>query len=296
MPGLFSGGGGGTQTSRWEPPDYTKQPWQDYIARAGEMLAGGLQPYGGQTVANFSPMLGGGLQMLTDYAMQGTPERAAGGAAILNATQGNMNPYATVANPFMGGNPYLDQMINASNAKITDQYKRGVAAQTDAAAARAGAYGGSGYQEAVQHNQEQLLGSLANNTNSLLSNQYNQSANMAENALNRATGAYDNTMTRALQGAQIGQGQQGLDLGAIQAMIQGGQIPMAYQQKILDAGQNYYNQQQQAPFTLMDFLGGALSRASGGMGTQTNTVPGQSNAMGLLGAVLGGAGGLGMFG
>jgi hypothetical protein len=217
--------------------------------------------------------------MLSDYALMGTPERTAGGQAIVGAATGaNANPYGGMSNP------YLEKMISDSNARITDNYRRGTAAQTDAQFARGGAYGGSGYQEAVSKNQSDLAGALASNTNNLYGSQYTNAQNIAEQGLNRQ-----------LTAAQIGQGQQGLDASAIQQMIAGGQIPEQNYQKLLDANKSLYQQQQQAPFTLADFLGSALSRASGTGGQQTYTSPGMSPVTAALGG-LGIGYGSGLFG
>jgi hypothetical protein len=293
MPTMALGGGGGDQSNEFKPPEYTVQGWKDYLSNAQSIAQGGLQPYGGQTVADLTPMTGGGLQMLSNYAMNGTPERSAAGAALIQQMQGGANPYATMANPYAGDNPYLQSMLQNSNDLIAQNFAKGTAAQTDSAAARSGAFGGSAYNQMTQDNARTLAGSIAANTNNLLSNQYNQSANMAENALNRATGAYDTSQGRALQAAGTSQGQQGLDLQAIQALIAGGQVPQQYQQQLLNAAQNYYQQGQQAPFTLSDFLGGALGRASGTYGTNTQVGGGASPLAGLLGA---GAAGYGLFG
>jgi hypothetical protein len=82
-------------------------------------------------------------------------------------------------------------------------------------------------------------------------------------------------------------------LQAIQSLISGGQIPQQYQQSLLNAAKDFYQQGQQAPFTMSDFLRNALASASGGYGTNTQTGPGQNPLMGLLG---GGAAAYGMFG
>ncbi len=280
-----------TSTSKSEPWEPLQQPILDYITQAQQLAAKGKNPYEGQRVADLNPMFGGGLQMLTDYAMQGTPERAAGGAAVLNATQGNMNPYAQQMNPYMGENPYLQSMIGHSNDELTKAFAKGPAAQNDSAAAMSGAFGGSAYNERVQDNNKTLGGLISNNTNSLLKGQYDQSAGLAENALNRATGGYDNAQNRALTGASIGQGQQGLDLQAIMAMINGGQQGMGYQQNLLDAGRNIYDERQNMPFDMSQFLGGALGRGMTGFGQQTTQGPGQSplsqfGGLGLLASSL----------
>lgn len=261
-------GGGSTSTNEFKPPSYTQQPWQQYVSQAQQLAGQSLTPYQGATVAGLTPMTGSGLQMLSSYAMDGTPERRAGGEAIVNAATG------AASNPYAGINPYLSQMIDTSNAKITDNYKRGTASQTDAQYARAGAYGGSNYNDAVSRNQQDLAGALGANTNQLLGQNYTQSAGLAENALNRQ-----------LTAAQVGQGQQNLDASAIQQMIAGGQIPEQNYQKLLDANKSLYQQNQQAPFTLMDFLGSALSRASGTGGSQTYTTPGMSPITAGLGGL-----------
>jgi hypothetical protein len=228
---------------------------------------------------------------MNGFALQGSPERSAGGAAIVNATQGNMNPYATAMNPYMGDNPYTQDMVKNSNDLIAQNFAKGTAAQTDASAASQKAYGGSAYNERTNDNNRTLGGLIGANTNNLLQQQFNNSQNLAENQLNRSTSAYDASQNRALQGAQVGIGQQGADLQALQANIQAAGIPMQYQQQLLNAAQNYYNQGQQAPFTMMDFLGNALTRASSGYGTNTQTGPGQS-PLGLLGAGIGAYGAL----
>lgn len=266
-------GGGSTSTNEFKPPAYTQQGWKDYLTQAQQLAGGGITPYQGQTVSPLSPQTGVGLQMLTDYATQGTPERAAGGQAIVRAATGQ------AANPYAGINPYLSQMIESSNAKIADAYRRGTGAQTDAMFGRGGAYGGSAWQDRVRQNEGDLQAALAQNTNALLGQNYTQSAQLAENALGRQ-----------LQAAQIGQGQQGLDASAIQQLLGGGQIQEQNYQKLLDANRDLYQQRQQAPFTLMDFLGSALSRASGTGGQQTYTTPGQSPITAGLGGLSLGAG------
>ncbi len=269
--------GGSTSTNEFKPPSYVQQPWKDYVANAQQLASTPLQSYQGQLVAPITGMTAGGLQQLSDFTQQGTPERLAAGQAIVGAANGSAsNPYGGMSNP------YINQMIDTSNAKIADRYRTGTAAQNDASFARSGAFGGSAWQDQTSRNQQDLAGALAANTNNLLGNQYTNAQNIAESALNRS-----------LTGAQLGIQQQGADQSAITAMIAGGQIPQKNYQDMLTANQNQFNQQQQAPFTLSDYLGNSLSRASGGQGSQTYTGPGQSPITGLLGA---GALGYGLFG
>ena len=281
--GLGGGGGGSSSsvTQQFLPPEITKPGWQQYVNRATDLSNTPLQQYGGQMVANQSPMTTQGLQMLSDYAMQGTPERTAGGQALMGAMQGTVNPYSTTANPYMGQNPYLSQMIDTSNQKIANQYQRGTAAQTDAQAARSGAYGGSAYADMVKQNEQGLAGALGANTNALLGQNYQQSAALADAGLNRAAQGWQSGMTNALTGAQLGQSQQGIDAAAIQQFLAGGQIPQGYQQQLLNAAQQYFGQGQNMPYQQLEQFGGALGRASGSYGSTSQ--PGASPITGLLG-------------
>lgn len=95
------------------------------------------------------------------------------------------NPYYGMnlnvgSNPYMGDNPYLEQMIKASADQMTGAYQRGTAAQTDAMFARNRAYGGSAYQEAVAANQAALAKQLADTNNQYRFQNYQQSADLAE--------------------------------------------------------------------------------------------------------------------
>lgn len=284
---LSFGSSGGQTSNEFKPPSYTQPGWQNYLSGAQNLAAQGLPQYQGEVVAPLNPMTTAGLQQLSDFTQQGTPERIAGGQAIVNAAQGQMNPYAAAQNPFIGQNPYLSSMIDQSNSKIADRYQSGTAAQNDASFARSGAYGGSAWQDQTSRNQQDLASALASNTNTLLKGNYDQSASLAESGLNRGASGWQSGVGNSLQAAQVGIGQQGADQSAIQAMISGGQIPQQQLQQLLTAGQQYYQQGQQAPFTLSDFLGSALSRASGGQGTQTYTTPGVS-------PITAGLGGLGL--
>ena len=82
----FPKGGGGT--TEFKPPDYTRQGWQDYLGNAQNLSQQPLQAYGGQTVSPLTPMTGTGLQMSSDFATMGSPERTAGGQAIVGAATG----------------------------------------------------------------------------------------------------------------------------------------------------------------------------------------------------------------
>jgi hypothetical protein len=66
-----------------------------------------------------------------------------------------------------GQNPYLDQVISKSMGDITRNYQDAIAPQTDANFARAGAFGGSAWQQANERNQRGLGEALGNTANQM---------------------------------------------------------------------------------------------------------------------------------
>src|SRR6266404_9180545 len=120
-------GGSGSQTSNtvseFKPPSFTQQPWQDYISNAGQLGQAGLPIYTGQTVAPLSQQAQLGTNMLTSQATQGSPLYDSAQTNLTGTLQGNfMDPYATAANPYIGNNPYLAQLISGTNQRMTDAY------------------------------------------------------------------------------------------------------------------------------------------------------------------------------
>ena len=146
-------GGSGSQTSntvsKFEPPDYTVQPWKDYVSNATNLAGKGLPIYTGQTVAPISQQAQVGIPMLTSLATQGSPLYNSAQTNLTATEQGMFaDPYATAANPYIGRNPALNAMENSIAQRMSDAYGAGTAAQMAAAQARSGAFGGSAAQQA----------------------------------------------------------------------------------------------------------------------------------------------------
>ena len=288
----MSGGGGENNTvSEFKPPEYTQQLWEKYVNNAGQLTQGEMPRYQGQTVAPMNQSQMTAANMLQNLAVNGTPTGAAANTMLYNTLQGAFDdPYATTLNPYAGMNPYMDQVINASNQKITDAYKLGTAAQLDRAHALSRTMGSSGQQEAQQRNEQALAEGLAANTQGLLSQQFNANAGLAENQLNRASGALQAERARQMQAAGMGGNQQMNDLQAIQALMGVGDVQRNYQQDLLNAGAADWWNWMQSPYLQQDVLGGALTRASGGAGTTSSQIMGGANplqsmmGLGLLGA------------
>ena len=71
-------------------------------------------------------------------------------------------------------NPYFDATVQKSMGDITRNYQEAIAPQTDANFARAGAFGGSAWQQANERNQRGLGEALGNTSNAMRSGNYSQ--------------------------------------------------------------------------------------------------------------------------
>src|SRR6185312_2447703 len=200
----FGGGSSNvTQTQEFKPPEYTQQGWKDYLKNVTDVAPGVASAvYQGPTTAGQSTMSQVAGNMASSLAQYGSPLTATAYGQLQNTAAGNnINPYATMGNAYAGDNPYLQSVIDKSNQDITNQFRTGTAAQTDAQSALQGAYGGSSWQQQQQANAKNLASSLANNESNLRMQNYNQSAQLAENQLQRATQGYQQDQANALNAA-----------------------------------------------------------------------------------------------
>lgn len=242
-----------------------------------------------------------------------------------------INPYADQANPYVGTqnqyggatNPAFEQMLSGMRTNAENTYNRTTGAQTDAAAAMGGAYGGSAYNELVGANQRGLQDSLNQQEASLRNTQYqragdyeqqrlNNALQYSDAGLNRATNAAESQLSRGYQGNEALYGRLNSDFNnmmgyemaalgqmpAIASMQSGlnnqianaGQLQNSYQQQVIDAIMGNQQQQLQAGLLPWDVWGSMLSRASGQGGSTLGTTaqsvsPWQTGiGLGLLGA------------
>ena len=282
----MGGGGGETNTvSEFKPPEYTQDAWQQYLNRTQQQTAGEMPRYQGMTVAPINDQQQLANSMLINNALNGTAAGNEANSMLYMTLNGAFdNPYATTLNPYAAMNPYMSQVIDASNKKITDAYSTGTAAQLDRAHALSRTMGSSGQQEAQQRNEQALAEGLAANTQGLLSQQYNQNAQLSENQLNRATNALDAERNRQMQAAGLAPTVQQSDLQAIQALMGGGDALRNYQQDLLNSQMQDWQSWMQSPYAQLDVLGSGLTRASGGAGTTSQQImQGMSPLQGLLG-------------
>lgn len=322
--------GGSTVSNEFKPPANTQPWWDQYVANAGGLSGQPYQPSPYPTVAPFNDFQQLSQNMLYDRATNGAPDIIAGRGAVTDIAGGNQqNPWQAFlagpasggnVNPFMAGastlatkdNPYMvdpEAMIKATAADMTTAAQRGTMAQTDSAFNRAGAYGGSAYDEMQAQNAGELaraIGGMSANARLAAqgqnANTWQQAQQGKLGALGVGGGLFSTGLGQQIQAA-LGGGQMfNSDIGnrlsaaglsgslsqddwtSIANLMQGGNVYGAYDQALLNAGNTEFGNQQMWPYLQNEQLGGALSRASGGQGSTTTTGPGTNpywNAGGL---------------
>lgn len=206
-----------TSTTTTELPSWAQPYAQQLLTRGTALSNQGMPVYQGQRTADMNGMQNQSMSMIQQRAQNGDPSISAGATALqgtlggqylhhdtgtnrymgaqptgANAFMGaqptGQNAYKgaqpTGSNAYMGDNPYLAGAIDAASQDATRNYNAAVNG-TDATFARAGAFGGSAWQQAQQGNAHELATSLANTAGNMRMQNYNQSAGLAENALNR---------------------------------------------------------------------------------------------------------------
>lgn len=340
------GGGGGSQTvtNEFKPPTYTtndKSPgsWQNYV-NTGAILAGTpYQQSGLPTVAPINDYQNTAGQLAYDMALYGTPMGNAANGAFTNAANGNYaNPYAQnvmgiasgqAYNPALQGyaqiaagsnNPYMsdeytNNLIQRQADTMAQGYANGTASQDAAAAAMAGAFGGSGDAQLREMHNASLakqIGDMSAQTlaqqQQFKAGQYQQGIQNQLAGLGGYANAYQGDVNNQLNANAQAGGFWGQDINSILAGAQGGLAGNAdyrqnlsglqnagnnwntYYQKLLDSYNNQWNTESQYDMNMNEYLGSVLGRASGSYGTTASTQPGQSTLSQLLGLGLTGAG------
>lgn len=235
-----------TATTTTELPDWA-QPYARELLQRGDALSHeGMAVYGGQRSANLNANQTAGMKMVAD--------RAKNGSATVNAGQQNLMD--TLSGKYLGqGNPYLTGAIDKASQDVTRNYQ-GAVNSTDATMARAGAFGGSAWQQAQQGAQRELADGLGNVSTQM---RYQDYGNERQN--------------------QIGAQQTALAYGqlpymdAAQLMAAGG-TQYGYDQQKLKDQMDVFNETESGKYKSLDVLGNAIRGAVGGGGTVSQTAPG----------------------
>lgn len=210
----------------WE--DFQRAQVRNYMNSANALPQRLWMPYSGKRVADLSADQYAAMNNLRAIAgAGGDPYTQAAGNQSLATLNGDYLGHAAGVNPYMGNaplrgnayqgamtgqnpmmgmnNPYLDNAIQQAQGDVTRQYNQTTAPQTDAAFARAGAFGGSAWGNQTSQNNYQLGQDLGRVASGMRMQDYGQQQQLQENALNR-------------QQADIGRNAQ-LDQNAIQNLL-----------------------------------------------------------------------------
>ncbi len=252
-----------TTTSTWLQPQ-----WQDYLTNLQNAVnSSDFSPYKGQTVAGFSPDQQSAFDMQNQFTQNGTGYGNAARTASTSLANGTYNPYAGAINPLAAsGNPFTSQVVNNTNNSMTDAYRRGTGAQLDSSAARAGSFGGSGYQQQLAANQRGLADSIGSTDANLYQSDYNnRMAQMSTDA--------SRNQAATLGGIQGGYAGEAGDQNAINGLLNTGKLQQGQQQQLLDAMKGYYTDTQSAPYVGLDIMRGGLGAANGAQSTTSQSQP-----------------------
>lgn len=265
--GGLMGGGSDTVTQQTQLPDFL-QPYAPLYAQMGYNLTGlPFNPYPYETVAPFTQDQNTGMDMVRAQALGG--QNPLFGAAQQQTMDTIGGQYLDPAS-----NPWLQQTYDQAAGRVTDAFSRGTAAQTDARFARAGAFGGSAWDEAQQANQQVLGDSLAGMAANLYGGNYQAERGRQQQAAQFAPSLAQNQSAAGYRDAE--------------ALLNVGGMQQQLGQQYLADDLSRYTQAQQYPYQQFQQFGAMFNPALGSSVTQTT--PGVGTAQGLLGGALGGLG------
>jgi hypothetical protein len=246
----MSGGGAPSNTTSsttTELPAWAQPYAQSLLSRGAALSDNPMPVYQGQRTANMNGAQTQGMQMVQN--------RAQDGSGIVNAGQQNVQD--TLGGKFMepGSNPYLSSAIDTASQGVMRNYN-GAVQGNDATMARAGAFGGSAWQQGQQGAQHELANGLGNiATNMSMQNYGNERQNQI-----------------GAQQTALQYGQQPYNDAA--QLMGAGATQFGYDQQKLTDQQNLFNENAAAPYKSLDVLGNTIRGAVGGGGTTTQTAPG----------------------
>jgi hypothetical protein len=317
-------GGGGSQTTKQELPDYA-QPYAQQILQRGADLSNQQMPqYGGQLVAGLNDNQNAAINQVQGLATGGNPTLSAANNAATGIANNASNPYQT-SNQYIGQNvqasqnpyatmqnPYLDAQVNKAQTDITNQYKNGTSAQTMAQFRNSGAFGGSAMQQYQDQQNTNLANDLTNvesqlrgnayantqaaagqqaalNTQTALANQANNlNYTQGQNALNSQN--YQAAQTNALNAASLAPSLNQANYYGAGQLLNAGTIQQQAAQNQLGADYQQWYNREYSPYQQLGVLQSALSGALGS-GAQGVTTASQSGGNALTGALGGAASG-----
>lgn len=262
-----------TSKTTTELPEWARSSAQQLLNRGSALSQREMPVYAGQRSAGLNNFQKMGMNMVQSRAQNGSADINAGSNNLQNTLNGAYLNRGTGTNAYMGDNPYLQQSIDKAAGDITRNYNGAVNA-TDATMARAGAFGGSAWQQSQEANSRNLAQGLQDSATSMRMQNYNQSAGLAENQLNRNQTAFQaeraNQLAASPMALQYGN-QAYTDAEKLQGV---GEIQYGADQQQLTDQMNYFNERAQSPYKQLDVLGNSIRAAVGGGSTVSQSAPG----------------------
>jgi hypothetical protein len=265
--------------------------------RTGQFMPGliseGYQPYGGQTIAGFTPLQQQAMEGVA--GMQVAPElgQAAGLASLAGQRAGRAGRrYERMATDprsiqsFMS--PYMQGVVEQQKQEALRDYARQIPG-LQAAGIRAGARGGTRealLQSEAQRNLQQQLGGIQATG---LQNAFQQAQQAQQFGANLGLSGLQQQLAASQMLGGLGQQRYGQQLGISQAQLGAGGQMQALEQQLLNQQLQEFINKQQFPYKQAEFGMGIL-RGIPATG-QTSTFYQQPGS--LFGQIAGLAGGLG---
>jgi len=277
-----------TSKTTTELPTWAQPAAKSLLARGQQLSQQEMPVYDGQRSAGLNGYQTQGMSMVQNRALNGSADINAGSQTLQGTLNGQYLGRDTGTNAYMGENPYLQGTIDKAASDITRNYNAAVNG-TDATMARAGAFGGSAWQQSQDTNSRNLAQGLQDSATAMRMQNYNQSAGLAESKLARDQAAF-----QAERANQLGASSQALQYGnqayTDAAQLQGiGEIQYGADQQQLTDKMDYFNEKAQSPYKQLDVLGNVIRGATGQGSSVSQVGPGANP----WGQVAGGAAALG---
>jgi hypothetical protein len=278
------GGGGGTpekQTQIVDIPDWAKPYAKDSLARAAALTDSPYQAYGGERIAQFTPLQKQAFGRAGEQQVAGQIGTGTGLASLAGSS--SFNDPGT-ASSFMS--PYMQQVVDQQMSSAQRQADI-AGTQRGAQAVRAGAFGGS--RQAIEN---------AEANRALASQKGEIQAKGLQSAFERAQQQFNQEQATRLSAAgqlgQLGQQQFGQEMGITGQQQQFGGIQRQATQDILSQQYQDFQNQQRAPYDQLSFMNSMIRGTPMGQ-TTTMYSPPASQFSQLAGLGIAGAGAYGAY-
>jgi hypothetical protein len=285
MSGMF--GTDAETTTEWKPPDWTIPQWQEGVNRAYEIsnvYGDGkdlswqgpfAMPATQEQIDAMSGLRGMGMSLYNDPQWMRDQSAAQQGTIMQGLTGGMTNPYQGQSNPFGGAtNPEFEKMLASTRQGMEDSFARGTAANTNAAAARGGAFGGSAHNELAAVQGAELAKQVAGMESGMRNDQYNRAAGLWGQDIGRNAGLAETGFGRQLQTLGMMPSIQAGNVNLLNSLLAGGELFRGLDQQELEGQIGRHQQNVQQPIAALNILMDALARASGGGGTSSTITRG----------------------